>query len=783
GQGVQVRPRSVRARKRLEQQQEQQQQQQQQQQEEREQQPTQPQLQDKQQALANHAALPAYDPVTQPNSVSIRIQPHIATDLKPPQTTKPATRLPHNKPAGQQGPSTPTPITADPPAASQQLAAAGNAPAHPLSAAGQGPAMPAVAQAVTVTLHDCLACSGCITSAGEVLSRGLAPLTVTVGALWPQSAAETVLLSHQSSMELEAKMQEPGTTVVITISAQSRSALAAFYGLSPGETQQRLAAWLASRGVASVLDLGTARDMALVETAAEFIARWGRAAWWVVGTAWCDVGDEGPEEPVAADNKVSLLMPGYTWRHPHPAAAAAAAATATATAAAAAILSARFRASRRHQQQHQQQRPKQPACPPTTQPLTQQQQQQVQPESRQGAEGQEGEACGTPDAPGPLPMLASACPGWVCYAEKTQSESLLPFIASTKSPQAVMGSLVKRVLAPRLGVIDPAKLYHCTVMPCYDKKLEASRTELTLEGTQVPEVDCCLTSGELQQLLAKHGVQHLRDVALPAGPLPSLFATPSLGPDAHHDTVSSNSLSHSLSHSFSHSAKAQGQPSGQDFVLMDLELPKPQQQLSLCDNGNTDHTIAQVTPAPSHFQPHSSTPVEATPGTYPLLYGLPGASGGYADFVFRTAAEQLFGRHLPPGPLPYQTLRNADFQGLNCRSEIRMGRCEYDYIEACHGLAWPMAGVTMACPSGCLNGGGQIKPLPGQSPQQLLDELDGMYHHADVVNRHPLDNPELKHLYHGWVEGTPASENARRLLHTTYRKRGGQNLGAVAGDW
>ncbi|GFH08929.1 iron hydrogenase [Haematococcus lacustris] len=64
-------------------------------------------------------------------------------------------------------------------------------------------------------------------------------------------------------MELEAKMQEPGTTVVITISAQSRSALAAFYGLSPGETQQRLAAWLASRGVAAVLDLGTARDMAL----------------------------------------------------------------------------------------------------------------------------------------------------------------------------------------------------------------------------------------------------------------------------------------------------------------------------------------------------------------------------------------------------------------------------------------------------------------------------------------------------------------------------------------
>jgi iron only hydrogenase large subunit-like protein len=48
---------------------------------------------------------------------------------------------------------------------------------------------------------------------------------------------------------------------------------------------------------------------------------------------------------------------------------------------------------------------------------------------------------------GALPMLASACPGWVCYAEKTHGE-MLPFIAATKSPQQVMGTLVKEWLAP-----------------------------------------------------------------------------------------------------------------------------------------------------------------------------------------------------------------------------------------------------------------------------------------------------------------------------------------------
>lgn len=49
---------------------------------------------------------------------------------------------------------------------------------------------------------------------------------------------------------------------------------------------------------------------------------------------------------------------------------------------------------------------------------------------------------------GQLPMLASACPGWVCYAEKTHAE-MLPFISRTKSPQQVMGTLVKEWLAKK----------------------------------------------------------------------------------------------------------------------------------------------------------------------------------------------------------------------------------------------------------------------------------------------------------------------------------------------
>lgn len=88
---------------------------------------------------------------------------------------------------------------------------------------------------------------------------------------------------------------------------------------------------------------------------------------------------------------------------------------------------------------------------------------------------------GATPAAAPLPMLASACPGWVCYAEKTQADLVLPYISTTKSPQAVMGTFVKRRLAAAKGW-DPARVYHCSVMPCYDKKLEASREDFNLPG-------------------------------------------------------------------------------------------------------------------------------------------------------------------------------------------------------------------------------------------------------------------------------------------------------------
>ena len=117
-------------------------------------------------------------------------------------------------------------------------------------------------------------------------------------------------------------------------------------------------------------------------------------------------------------------------------------------------------------------------------------------------------------------------------------------------------------------------------------------------------------------------------------------------------------------------------------------------------------------------------------------------AGGYLEYTFRRAANELHGVQLPPGPLQMRTLRNADMretalvvegrtvlrfaqvclalaavagvlQGtsltapLCCQAygfrniqtlvqKLKRGTCEYDYVEV------------MACPSGCLNGGGQV---------------------------------------------------------------------------
>jgi iron only hydrogenase large subunit-like protein len=110
------------------------------------------------------------------------------------------------------------------------------------------------------------------------------------------------------------------------------------------------------------------------------------------------------------------------------------------------------------------------------------------------------------------PILTSACPGWICYAEKTHPY-ILPHLSRLKSPQALAGTLLKSILSRKYG-ISPDQIWHLAIMPCFDKKLEASRGELTSnswssdaeEAVAVRDVDCVITARELITMAVSRGI-------------------------------------------------------------------------------------------------------------------------------------------------------------------------------------------------------------------------------------------------------------------------------------
>eukprot|EP00188_Purpureofilum_apyrenoidigerum_P005988 Plantae.Rhodophyta-Purpureofilum_apyrenoidigerum.ctg8523.p1 GENE.Plantae.Rhodophyta-Purpureofilum_apyrenoidigerum.ctg8523~~Plantae.Rhodophyta-Purpureofilum_apyrenoidigerum.ctg8523.p1 ORF type:complete len:471 (+),score=72.34 Plantae.Rhodophyta-Purpureofilum_apyrenoidigerum.ctg8523:35-1414(+) len=116
---------------------------------------------------------------------------------------------------------------------------------------------------------------------------------------------------------------------------------------------------------------------------------------------------------------------------------------------------------------------------------------------------------------GRTPVLTSACPGFICYAEKKLGNEVLELISQTKSPQAVMGSIVKRLLPKKvIGATGQNRVWLSCIMPCHDKKLEAARTELSVN--EQPEVDCVITTEELKMFMEK---SHWRFTELPEADL------------------------------------------------------------------------------------------------------------------------------------------------------------------------------------------------------------------------------------------------------------------------
>ena len=156
-----------------------------------------------------------------------------------------------------------------------------------------------------------------------------------------------------------------------------------------------------------------------------------------------------------------------------------------------------------------------------------------------------------------------------------------------------------------------------------------------------------------------------------------------------------------------------------------------------------------------------------------------GATGGVMEAALRTAAVKLTGQEL--GPLVFEDVRGvtglkeatirvagidvniAVSNGLTNAKEIlekvKNGEKQYHLIEI------------MACPGGCVAGGGQPYPpmdMDVLDPSLPLLRAKALYKiDSDKQLRRSHENPAIEHLYQEFL-GEPNGEKAHHLLHTHY---------------
>ncbi len=170
-----------------------------------------------------------------------------------------------------------------------------------------------------------------------------------------------------------------------------------------------------------------------------------------------------------------------------------------------------------------------------------------------------------------------------------------------------------------------------------------------------------------------------------------------------------------------------------------------------------------------------------------------GNTGGVMEAALRTACEFLTGQEAPASLLDLQPVRGDEgireasvtigerdlrvavvYGTANARTlieRIRRGEAQYHFVEV------------MACPGGCIGGGGQPKN-PGKDPEQARrNRIESLYQRdRSMPLRKSHENPEIKQVYEEFY-GRPLSEMAEKMLHTAYQDqssrlnlKGGNNV-------
>lgn len=165
-----------------------------------------------------------------------------------------------------------------------------------------------------------------------------------------------------------------------------------------------------------------------------------------------------------------------------------------------------------------------------------------------------------------------------------------------------------------------------------------------------------------------------------------------------------------------------------------------------------------------------------------------GATGGVMEAALRTAYEVVTGREVPFDDLNITPVRGMEYireaaikidnvlpewsflEGVELKTcvthglsnakkvmeAVRDGKADYHFIEV------------MACPGGCLGGGGQ--PIP-TSAEIRKRRSEAIYQEDSLKPiRKSHENPEVLHIYEEYLK-EPLGHKSHELLHTTYKVR------------
>ena len=306
-----------------------------------------------------------------------------------------------------------------------------------------------------------------------------------------------------------------------------------------------------------------------------------------------------------------------------------------------------------------------------------------------------------------LPQFTSCSPGWVKYIEHFYPD-MLDHMSSAKSPQQMFGAVIKTYYAQK-NKIDPKNIVTVALMPCSAKKFECNRPEMCSSGYK--DIDYGLTTRELAQMIKEAG----SDLpSLPKSDFDDPFGT----------------------------ATGSGVIFGATGGVMESAL----------------RTVLEVVTGVKLEKFYDHADILPVRGFEGIRYAeIPVTKvGPVPDVLKRLFKDWKF--------LEGATLKVAVAHGTANAKKVLQNIKAGGKFSECHFIEF------MACPGGCLGGGGQ--PIP-TSPAIRAARAKAIYAEDRSYSvRKSYENPAITRLYGEFFREGPCSRLSHQLLHTHYLARG-----------